>query len=54
MRDSQAPATAGTKIFEVVARWWVNTRSNNGAVTIAATIPDKSRQAPKKPLMLAL
>jgi hypothetical protein len=54
MRDSQAPATAGTKIFEVVAKWWVNTRSNNGAVTTAETIPEKSRQAPNKPLVAAL
>lgn len=53
INDSQAPARIGIRTFAVKAKWWVNTRSNNGAVAIAATIPDKRRQAPIKPLSSA-
>jgi hypothetical protein len=52
MSDSQATAIIGTKIFTVMARWCVNTRSNSGAVTMAATIPVRSITAPMSPLMV--
>jgi hypothetical protein len=52
MSDSQATAIIGTKIFMVMARWCVNTRSNSGAVMMAATIPVRSITAPMSPLMV--
>jgi hypothetical protein len=49
IRVNHPTATKGTKTLLVAARWWVKTRSNSGAVMIAATIPLKSKQAPMKP-----
>lgn len=49
IRVNHPTATKGTKTLLVAAKWWVKTRSNSGAVTIAATIPLKSKQAPIKP-----
>jgi len=46
---NQAPAIAGTMIFEVIARWWVRTRSKSGAVIIAAINPERRSAAPINP-----
>jgi hypothetical protein len=53
MRETQPAATIGTRNLTVIARWWVKTRSNNGAVTMAATMPERRRVAPINPLVSA-
>jgi hypothetical protein len=46
---NQAPAITGTMIFDVIARWWVSTRSKSGAVIIAAINPERRSAAPINP-----
>jgi hypothetical protein len=53
MRESQPMAIMGTSSFEVMAKWWVKTRSNKGAVMMAAAIPVRSNAAPINPLVSA-
>ena len=46
---SHAPPRNGQSTFTVIARWFVNTRSNSGAVTAVLTIPTSSSVAPISP-----
>lgn len=53
IKDNHNPAMIGTRIFAVMARCRVNTRSNNGAVIMADTIPASKSAAPISPEVLS-
>ena len=49
IKDNQAAPIVGQRTRSVIPRWFVKTRSNRGAVTIAAIIPAMSNAAPIRP-----
>jgi hypothetical protein len=53
IKENQPTATIGTRILRVMPSLWVKIRSNNGAVTIEAMMPESSKVAPSIPAVVS-